>query len=141
MKNECIEFSQIEEMFGSAPSLDIPYVFWCASMLSALRIIPQDKLYELAFGDAYEVKVIGSSLIWRKIEDGSKASLRISHRERVNVLQVFTDAVLAASEGKNEDENEDDANVENETVVENEVVVAIDEVIDSIVGTIDDIDE
>jgi len=134
-------FSQIEEMFGSAPSLDITYVFWCASMLSALRIIPQDKLYELAFGDAYEVKVIGSSPIWRKIEDGSKASLRISHRERVNVLQVFTDAVLAASEGKNEDENEDDANVENETVVENEVVVAIDEVIDSIVGTIDDIDE
>ena len=88
--------SQIVEMLGPMPQDDVTFVFWTASMLSALRVLPEDKLYQLAFGGPTAVVVKESAPEWTTVAEG-RPSLLESHAQRVEVLSVYANAVLAAA--------------------------------------------
>ena len=98
--------SQLEDVLGAMPDRpnDKEFVYWAASALSAIGLLAHDKLYWLAFGDAIEVVSTvtadtrtGRPLFeWQAATD-DRALLRQSHAERVRVLKMYTDVLVASA--------------------------------------------
>lgn len=93
--------SQLEGMFGPMPDpndreCDVAFVYWGASVLSALRLFPQENLYQLAFGGAFEMS---PQLEWRPATD-NRPFLRHSHIERFKVFKMYVGRFLASYGGR-----------------------------------------
>ena len=88
---------QVESVLGEAPLSDVPFIYWVSMMLAAFQILPEDKVYAVGFGEAMDVSVVDDSPCWKMAED-DRPTLRASHAERVKVVQIYVDAIVAASD-------------------------------------------